>query len=91
MKKTALKGVAKVIFVDYNATDTSDILDIHRYLMKETWYKIMFGFIKIMFVGLLNVSTIRSFDAWLAFNYKEPIKCIYISKQATMQNNTNNC
>ena len=51
----------------------------------------MFGFIKIMFVGLLNVSTIRSFDAWLAFNYKEPIKCIYISKQATMQNNTNNC
>ena len=36
MKKTALKGVAKVIFVDYNATETSDILDIHRYLMKET-------------------------------------------------------
>ena len=91
MKKTALKGVAKVIFVDYNATDTSDILDIHRYLMKETWYKIMFGFIKIMFVGLSNVSTIESFDASLASNYKEPIKCIYISKQSTMQKNTNNC
>ena len=51
----------------------------------------MFGFIKIMFVGLSNVSTIESFDASLASNYKEPIKCIYISKQSTMQKNTNNC
>ena len=62
-KITELKGIVKVLFVDYNATDTSNILDIHRYLMKETWYEIMFGFIKIMFVGLLNVSTIGRLDA----------------------------
>ena len=34
-KKTGLKGTVKVFFVDYNATDTN-ILDIHRYLMKKT-------------------------------------------------------
>ena len=51
----------------------------------------MFGFIKIMFIGLLNVFTIGRFDASLASNYKEPIKCIYISKKSTMQKNTNNC
>ena len=35
-KKTGLIGVVKVFFVDFNVIDTSDILDIHRYLMKET-------------------------------------------------------
>ena len=35
-KQTGLKGIAKVFFVDYNAIDTKNILDIHRYLMKET-------------------------------------------------------
>ena len=35
MKKTGLKGIVKVFSVDYNAIDTSDILDIHRYLTKE--------------------------------------------------------
>ena len=35
-KKPGLKAVVKVLFVDYNAIDTSSILDIHRYLMKET-------------------------------------------------------
>ena len=32
--------------VAYNAVDSTNVLDIHRYLMKETWWKIMFGFIK---------------------------------------------
>ena len=36
MKKPGLKGSVKVFSVDYNALDTSDIFDIHRYLMKET-------------------------------------------------------
>ena len=35
-KKKGLKGTVKVFSVDYNAIDTIDILDIHRYLMKET-------------------------------------------------------
>ena len=46
MKKLRLKGSVKVFSVDYNATDTIDILDLHRYLMKDTWYKIMFAVIK---------------------------------------------
>ena len=33
---TGLKEVVNVFPVDYNAIDTNDILDIHRYLMKET-------------------------------------------------------
>ena len=35
-KKTTLNGRIKVCSVDYNAIDNRDILDIHRYLMKET-------------------------------------------------------
>ena len=30
-----LKGVLKVLSLDYTATDTNDILAIHRYLMRE--------------------------------------------------------
>ena len=36
MKKLKLKGSVKVFSVDYNATDTIDILDILRYIMKDT-------------------------------------------------------
>ena len=36
MKKTGLKESVKGFSVDYNPIDTSNILDIHRYLMKET-------------------------------------------------------
>ena len=43
MKKTGLK---QFISVDYNAIKAKNILDIHRYLIKDTWYKIIFGFIK---------------------------------------------
>ena len=43
MKKTGLK---QIFSVDYNAINTENILDIHRYLIKDTWYKIIFGFIK---------------------------------------------
>ena len=46
MKKAALKEVLKVFSVDYSAIDINGVLDIHRYLMRETWYKIMFGFIE---------------------------------------------
>ena len=39
--------------VDYRAFDTSNIIDIQECLMKKTWYKIIFGLIKKMFMGLL--------------------------------------
>ena len=29
--------------VGYRAFNTSNIIDIHKYLTKKTWYKIMFG------------------------------------------------
>ena len=45
-KETELKGVVKLFSVDFNLIDTSNVLDIHKYLMKRTWYKIMFGLIK---------------------------------------------
>ena len=45
-KETELKGVVKLFSVDFNLIDTSNGLDIHKYLMKRTWYKIMFGLIK---------------------------------------------
>ena len=37
---------------DFNPIDTNDILDIHRYLMKRTKYKKMFGLIKKMFIAI---------------------------------------
>ena len=45
-KKTGLKGVVKYFSVDFYRDDTNDILDILKYLMKRTWYKIMFWLIK---------------------------------------------
>ena len=37
-----------------NPIDTNNILDIHKYLMKRTWYRIMFGLIKKGLIGLLT-------------------------------------
>ena len=54
MKKTWLKGVVRCFSVDFNPIDTNDILDIHKYLMKRIWYKVMFGLIKKIFIGLLT-------------------------------------
>ena len=34
LKKTRLNGSEKLISVDFNPTDTNDILDIHRYILK---------------------------------------------------------
>ena len=54
MKKIGLKGVVKFFSIGFNAIDINDILDIHKYLMKRTWYKIMFGLIKKIFIRLLT-------------------------------------
>ena len=35
MKKVELKKIVNVFSIDYNATDTRDILDTHKYLMKK--------------------------------------------------------
>ena len=51
-KKTGLKGAVNFSSVDFNPIDTNDIWDMHKYLMKRTWYKIMFGLIKKILIGL---------------------------------------
>ena len=54
MKKIGLRGNIKFFSVDFNPIDTNNILDICKYIMKKTWYKIMFRFIKKMFIRLLT-------------------------------------
>ena len=52
-KKTVLKEIANFFSVDFSSIDTNDILDIHKYLMDRAYYKIMFGLIKKIFIGLV--------------------------------------
>ena len=50
-KKTGLNnGVVNFFSVDFIPIGTNNILGIHKYLMKRTWYKIIFG----LFIGLLT-------------------------------------
>ena len=49
-----IKRSCKIFLIDFNPIDTNDILDIHKYLMKRTWYTIMFELIKKIFIGLLT-------------------------------------
>ena len=65
MKKTGLTGV-----VNFNPFD-NNILDIHKYLMKRTWSKIMFGLIKRIFIGLLSSRV----------NASNHTKCVSLSNQ----------
>ena len=62
MKKTGLNGYVYDFSVDYDAVAVDDVLDIHKYLMKEKQYDIkMFGFIKkVVFTGLTILSTLSS-------------------------------
>ena len=48
MKKNRFYGYVYDFSVDYDAIAANDILDIHKYLTKKTWYRInkMFKFIK---------------------------------------------
>ena len=71
MKNTGLKGVVKFFSLDFNPIDANYILDIHNYFMKRTWYKIMFGLIKKIFIGLLTGPVI-------GWNHT---KCVSLSNQ----------
>ena len=41
MNKSGWKGVIKFFSVDFSPIDTNDVLDIHKYLMKRTRYKMI--------------------------------------------------
>ena len=62
---------------DFNPIDTNDILDIHKYLMNITWYKI-FGLIEKIFTGLLTGLINRS----------NPTECVSLSNQKCMIQHT---
>ena len=47
-KKNGLKGRVKFFSVNFNPIYTKNVLDIHKYLMKGTQYKLIFEIIKIM-------------------------------------------
>ena len=70
MKKTGLNGYVYDFSVDYDAIAVDDILDIHKYLMKEKQYDIkMFGFIKkVVFTGLTILSTLSSVNPLECFS-----------------------
>ena len=46
MKKIGLNGYVYEFFVDYNIIGTSNIIDIHKYLMKKYNKKSFFGQLK---------------------------------------------
>ena len=66
--------------IDYNSIGFDDILDIHKYLMKKH-EKILFDFIKKMFIELLSASSKRRFGESLAPNSKGRKKCISLNNQ----------
>ena len=72
-RKTGFK-VVKKFSVDSKPIDNNDILDTHKYLMKRTWYKIMFGLIKKIFIVLLT---------GLVNGYNHT-KCVLLSNQKCM-------
>ena len=67
--------------VDYNA------VDISKHDM--AWYKIMLGFIKKMFTGLLSAWTTGWLDKWLASNSRGYFKFenIFLAIQFYNENN----
>ena len=69
MKETGLYGFFYDFSVDYHSIDVDYILTTHKYLMKKTQYKIMFGFIKNAFIGLLSTCTKASFGESLTSNF----------------------
>ena len=54
MIKTGSKEAVNFFSVDFNPIDISDILNIHKYLMKRTWYEVMFGLIKKNVYGIIS-------------------------------------
>ena len=55
MKKNGLKGYVYDFSVDYDAIEIADILDIQwKVLNEKEWYKIMFRFIKKMFITAMT-------------------------------------
>ena len=73
MKKTVFYGYVYDFNVDYDATAVDDVLEIHKYLIKKTRYKIMFGFIKNKFIKAI---------AFIRLNANVvPLQCVSMSNK----------
>ena len=72
--KNRVKRKCNFFSVDFNPIDTNNILDIHRYLMKGKYYKIILRLIKKMSIELL-ISTV---------NASNHTKCLSLSNQKYM-------
>ena len=82
MIKAALNIYAYGFSVDYNINDTSNIIDIHNYLMKKHDIKCCFDLLKkYIYIGLLSVCTIGSIDESIVSNSKGPIKCVSLNNR----------
>ena len=68
MIKTGLDGSVCDFSVDYNITDTSKIIDIHKYLMKKHNIKKCFDLLKVFVVAML-------------FSRCNAFKCVSINTQ----------
>ena len=73
MKTMGLGEFVNFLSVDFNPIETNNFLDIHKNLIKIT-YKIMFGLIKKIFIGLLTPLG----------NGSSHTKCISLSNQRRM-------
>ena len=58
-----MKGIVKLYPVDFNPIDTDDTLDIHRYLMKEIYYKtnIWIKCCTGLLISITDLSNLRKF------------------------------
>ena len=69
-RKTGLKGTVECFFVDFNPIDTKDIL--RMFLMKGTWYKIIFGIVKKMFMRLLiSIVNSSNYTKWVSLSIQK--------------------
>ena len=69
-RKTGSKGIVECFFVDFNPIDTKDIL--RMFLMKGTWYKIMFGIVKKMFMRLLiSIVNSSNYTKWISLSIQK--------------------
>ena len=85
MKKTGLNWRVYDFSVDYNIIGNYIIviLSILINIWWKTRYKIMFGFILKMFIGLASACTIGFFGNSVAFNSEEPMKCVSLNNQSS--------
>ena len=80
MKKAGFNGYVYDFSIDYDATDADDIVDIHKYLIKNiTWSKWRYLYLlkSLFFVGLTILSSFTNANSLNAI----PLSCISINNQ----------